>query len=74
MHIETPAIITLRNILFVQLLAVFVFAHTENAPVIHRELLRIWKTLNTPLPPIKSTKTNHSSNKFWEIDMTKFEP
>jgi hypothetical protein len=74
MHIETPEIINLRNILFFQLFAVLAFARAENAPVIHRELLRIWKTLKTPLLPIKSTRTNHSSNKFWEIDMTKFEP
>ncbi len=74
MHIEAPAIIYLRNSLFFQLLAVLAFSRAETAPIIHRELLKLWKTLNTPLLPIKSSRTNHSSNKFWEIDMTKLEP
>jgi hypothetical protein len=51
-----------------------ILAFSGNAPVIHQELLRIWKTLNTPFHPLRSAKTNHKSNKFWEIDMTKFEP
>ncbi len=29
---------------------------------------------NTPLFQKKPTKTNHRSGKFWEIDMTNFEP
>ncbi len=74
MQIETPALIYLRNILFFQLLAILAFSRAETAPIIHRELQKIWKTLNRPLLPIKSSRTNHSSNKFWEIDMTKFEP
>lgn len=71
MQIEMLAI-NLRNLLFFQLLAILVLAC--DAPIIHRELLRIWKTLNTTLVRIKSYKTNHASNRFWEIDMTKFEP
>jgi len=71
MHIEIHAI-NLRNILLFQLLAVLIVA--GNAPVIQQELLKIWKRLNTPLYSKKSAGTNHKSNKFWEIDMTKFEP
>ena len=71
MHIELISI-NLRNILLFQLLAIL--AITGNAPVVQQELLRIWKTLKAPLRLIKSTKTNHPSNKFWEIDMTKLEP
>ena len=71
MHIETFAI-SLRNIILIQLPAALLFA--GSAPVIHQELFRIWKTLKAPFHPIKSSKTNHASNKFWEIDMTKFEP
>ncbi len=71
MHIEILTI-NLRNILLFQLLVVLAFA--GNAPVIHQELLRIWKTLKAPFLHIRSTRTNHKSNKFWEIDMTKFEP
>jgi hypothetical protein len=73
MHIETLAI-TLRNILLFQLLVVLAFACAGNTLVIHQELLRIWKTLRAPLLQIKSAMTNHASHKFWEIDMTKFEP
>jgi hypothetical protein len=73
MHIETLAI-NLRNIVFFPLLAAIAFACAGNALIIHQELLRIWKTLRAPFLPIKSTMTNHASNKFREIDMTKFEP
>jgi hypothetical protein len=71
MHIETLTI-TLRNILLLQLLTALTIA--SKAPLIHRELLRIWRWFKTPLLLLKSHKTNHRSHKFWEIDMTKFEP
>jgi hypothetical protein len=70
MHIETFAI----NVLFFQLLVALAYANAENALVMHHDLLRIWKMLKAPFLPLKPTKTNHMSNKFWEIDMTKFEP
>jgi hypothetical protein len=62
----------LRNILAFQLLAVLALA--GDTPVVQQELHRIWKMLNTPLLPKQQIKTNHKSDKFWEIDMTKFEP
>jgi hypothetical protein len=71
MHTEIFAI-NLRNIMFFQLLVFLAFA--GNAPIIHQELLKIWKTLKAPFLPVRSINTNHKSNKFWEIDMTKFEP
>jgi hypothetical protein len=71
MHVDIMAV-TLRNTLFFQLMAVLLLA--GNAPLVQQELLRIWKTLNTPLLPKRPGKTNHKSNKFWEIDMTDFEP
>ena len=71
MNIEIVAI-NLRNIFLFLLLALLAF--TGKAPIIHQELLRIWKKLNTPIRSTRSTRTNHKSNKFWEIDMTKFEP
>jgi len=64
--------INLRNILLFQLIVAFAFA--ESSPAVHHELFRIWKRLKVPLLLIKPNKTNHPSNKFWEIDMTKFEP
>jgi len=71
MHVDIISV-TLRNILFFQLMMVLVLA--GNAPLVQQELLKIWKTLNTPLFPKRPSGTNHKSNKFWEIDMTKFEP
>jgi hypothetical protein len=65
-------IIVLRNILLVQLLMALTLA--GNSPRLQQELLRIWKTLNAPLLPNKPAKPNHKSGKFWEIDMTDFEP
>jgi len=71
MHVDLVTV-SLRNILTIQLLAVLALA--GYTPVVQHEMLKIWKTLNTPLFPKKSARTNHKSNKFWEIDMTKFEP
>ncbi len=64
--------IALRNILLVNIAVSLLFI--GNAPRLQQELLRIWKTLNTPLRREKPRKTNHKSGKFWEIDMTNFEP
>ena len=71
MHSE---LITLafRNMLLCQLLLVSVLFSAM--PAAQQELLKIWKSLNTPLLRKKIARTNHKSNKFWEIDMTKFEP
>jgi len=71
MHVDLITL-NLRNVLFFQFLVIFVLAGT--APVVQQELQRIWKTLTTPLRPKKPAVTNHKSNKFWEIDMTNFEP
>ncbi len=64
--------INFRNMLIFQLLLVLAF--TGSTTMFHRELIRIWRTLKAPFLPLRSTRTNHKSNKFWEIDMTKFEP
>jgi hypothetical protein len=64
--------IALRNVLLVQLLTALTLA--GNSPRLQQELLRIWKTLKTPLLRKKPNKPNHKSGKFWEIDMTDFEP
>ena len=64
--------IALRNILLVQLLMALTFA--GNAPRLQQELLRIWKALKAPLLWKRPHKPNHKSGKFWEIDMTNFEP
>lgn len=66
------AILALRNLLLLQLLISLTLA--GNSPKLQQELLRIWKTLNAPLNWMKPAKPNHKSGKFWEIDMTDFEP
>lgn len=71
MHADIT-MLALRNTLVFTLMAAMLLA--RNVPVVQQELLRIWKTLNSPLLPKRSSGTNHKSNKFWEIDMTKFEP
>ena len=63
---------SLRNILAFQVLAALALAGDTH--VVQQELHRIWKTLKTPLLPKNPADTNHGSKKFWEIDMTKFEP
>jgi len=65
-------LIMLRNIILVQLLMSLTLA--GNSPRLQQELLKIWKTINTPLLRKKPVPTNHKSGKFWEIDMTDFEP
>jgi hypothetical protein len=63
--------IVIRNILLLQLLTVVVVP--GYALQIHQKLLRIWKSLNTPVLP-KKPAVKAKKEKFWEIDMTKFEP
>lgn len=60
--------IGIRNILLVQLLIVMVPGH---AVLVCRELLKIWKSINAARPKKEPRK---KQNKFWEIDLTKFEP
>ncbi len=64
--------IALRNVLLVQFLMALTLA--GNSPRLQQELLRIWKTLKAPLFWKKPNKPNHKSGKFWEIDMSDFEP
>ena len=71
MHADINTL-ALRNTLLLALMTFLLLA--GNVPVFQQELLKIWKTLNTPLLPKRPAGTNHKSNKFWEIDMTKFEP
>lgn len=60
--------IAIRNILLVQLLVIMVPGHP--VPVC-RQLLNIWKLVTSSEP---KKETRKKPNKFWEIDMTKFEP
>ncbi len=70
MHTDL-SVLVLKNVFFLSLFAAAVM--TENMPLFQEEFQRIWKTLTTPIV-LKKKRTNHKSNSFWEIDMTKFEP
>jgi len=67
----TETSIVIRNILLLQLLALVVIPGYSLQ--VHQKLLKIWKSLNTPALPKKPTD-KAKKEKFWEIDMTKFEP
>ncbi|MGE5172473.1 MAG: hypothetical protein ACM3MD_01455 [Betaproteobacteria bacterium] len=62
---------SIRNVLLLQLLALVVAP--DYAFQVHQKLLKIWKSLNTPMLPKKPAGPK-KREKFWEIDMTKFEP
>ncbi len=61
----------IRNILLLQLLTLVVAKDAVSQ--LCQRLLKFWKSLKTPLlsrkPPHQRKK-----EKFWEVDMTKFEP
>ncbi len=71
MYIDVSTL-AMRNVLILSLIMLAVSSN-NHFPALEREILKIWKTLNKPVFK-KPVKTNHCSNKFWEIDMTKFEP
>jgi hypothetical protein len=61
----------IRNILLAQMLMVVLVP--GYALQVRRELTKLWRTLKTPVLP-KRTGHSKKSGKFWEIDLTKFEP
>ncbi len=60
----------MRNILLLQLLTLFVAR--DSACLVRQKLSRTWKSLTSLLS--KKTAADGKKGKFWEIDMTKFEP
>jgi len=60
--------VSIRNVLLIQLLIVLLAP--DYALQLRQELQKLWKTLNTPWIPLRRA----ARSKFWEIDMTKFEP
>jgi hypothetical protein len=69
--IHDELIIGIRAVLLLQLIVMTMAS--DRAVLVHHELRKIWKTLNTPVFPKKSAQANKGKS-FWEIDMTKFEP
>lgn len=68
---EFKTVIGIRNILLVQMLMIVLVP--GYALQVRRELVKIWKTLKTPILPKKADSLK-KGGKFWEIDLTKFEP
>ncbi len=66
---EHEFMLGIRNILFVHIMAVV--AAPEAALRLRTQLIRTWKALRAG---ISFRLSNPRRNKFWEIDMTKFEP
>lgn len=62
--------IGIRNILLVQLFLLVMVP--EHAFAVRRELQRLWRSIHAPFRQKKEPEKKRS--KFWEIDMTKFEP
>jgi hypothetical protein len=60
----------MRNILLVQFL--LIAALPGHASLFRLQLIRIWRTINAPF--LQKRKTRRKGSRFWEIDMTKFEP
>ncbi len=63
-------IVTLRNALLLQFLVVFLLPD-HAAAAVHQNLKRAWMRIQAPL--LQKTQLVRKS-RFWEIDMTKFEP
>ncbi len=66
---EHDFMLGVRNILLVNLLAVAMAPDATQR--LHRRLIRKWKALRERISIMLSSPRR---NKFWEIDMTKFEP
>ena len=64
---ETSMLI--RNLLLLQLLTIFVVP--DYAFQVHQKLCKFWKSI---VIPVRLMIPTGKREKFWEIDMTKFEP
>jgi hypothetical protein len=69
--IHDAFIITIRNILLLQLIVMTMAP--EKGVLVRQEILKFLRELRTPLFQ-KTAKKPGNRGKFWEIDMTKFEP
>lgn len=63
--------IGIRNLLLAQMLMIVLVP--GYALQVRQELAKLWKTLKTPVLPKKADRLK-KAGRFWEIDLTKFEP
>jgi hypothetical protein len=66
---DNELLLGIRNLLLVHLM--IAASIPEQTARLQYGVLRMWKTLTTR--PV-SKRSNSRTKKFWEIDMTKFEP
>jgi archaellum component FlaG (FlaF/FlaG flagellin family) len=71
---ETSLLLGLRNVLFIGALLTATSVVPGLSTDANRLLLRIRQQVKDLRQSIKAWLRNHPSEKFWEIDMTKFEP
>jgi hypothetical protein len=71
MMLHDALAVTARNILLLHV--AFLITAPEKAVLVRQEVLKFWRVLRAPLFP-KTAKRTVNRGKFWEIDMTKFEP
>ncbi len=70
--IEDIRIITLCNVLILQLVILNLSA---KMPALDQpDFLKVWHALKIPFLPKAKMKAGKRQEKFWEIDMSKFEP
>jgi hypothetical protein len=63
-------LIGIRNIVLMQMaMIVLVPGHLL---LVRQELLRIWRSINSPF--LHKREDRKKTNRFWEIDMSDFEP
>ncbi len=70
--IEDIRIIRLCNVLILQLA---ILSLSAKMPALDQlDFLKVWHALRIPFLPNAKMKAGKRQEKFWEIDMTKFEP
>jgi hypothetical protein len=63
--------LTLRNALLLQLLVILMLPD-HAAVAVHRHMQRAWRRIQAPL--LEKRQPPRNGSRFWEIDLTKFEP
>ena len=71
---DTDLLIGLRNAILFSMIISAGALFPENRMNVPASLLRMWKLSRDRRCLRKSMKSDSSRAKFWEIDMTKFEP
>lgn len=68
--LELDLALALRNALLLQFLVILMLSD-HAAVAVHRHLRKAWRRVQAPL---LAKRKPRKANRFWQIDMTKFEP